>query len=322
MNVYFDLPNLRAYAKAGGHKDFQSCVALMRQNYNIKFRFDKAQLSKEKKQSYQCIMNLVKLLTRNRGDSEPFKWNESYPPSPLSETMYLKMSKEQLTSIYFLSDNNIQEISKQGCLLFASEGNEINVLSNLLIDEQAIPTKKYPIRKMVDWSVIRKNSSPCTDIIIIDPYLFAQSDTLFEYNSYSLIENLTQVNTHHVNVVIFTMKTEVPFNMIYRNLKERIGEKISITFVNLPNTGKWKEHDRTIITNYKMFDSNPSFTYFDEHGKNICNGRWLNVNSHGHKDVCELSINYIEDLQEMIDDRKKGLNTIIGDKISNFLDFS
>lgn len=320
MNAYFDLPNLRSYAKSGGHQYFQSCTAMLRQNFNIHFCFDKKLLSKEKKQSIQSIMNLMKLLTRNRGDNDAIFWGEKFPPRPLNSGLYSKMSIEQLTSLYFLDDPAIQEMIQHGCLLFASEGNEIKVLSNLLIEGRDIPTNKYAVREMKNWQVIEDNASPCTDIIIIDPYLFAQSDLLFEYNAYKIIEILCQVNTFEVNVVIFTFKNTL-FNMIERQLKMLIGEKLKLTFVVLPETGKWKEHDRTILINYKMFDSSPSFTYFGDNGENVCNGRWLNVNSHGDRKIRDLSLKYIQDLQMLIDERKSGLNSIIGDKKCNFLKF-
>lgn len=320
MNAYFDLPNLRSYAKSGGHQDFQTCTAMLRHNFNIHFCFDKKELSKEKKQSLQGIMNLMKLLTRNRGDNDAIVWNEAFPPRPLSLDLYSKMSDEQLTSVYFLNDSAIQDMSQHGCLLFASEGNEVKALTELLIEGRDIPTKKYAVRKMTNWQVIKENASPCTDIIIIDQYLFAQSDYLFEYNAFKIIEHLTDVNNLKVNVVIFTSK-EALFNIIFRQLKDRIGEKLNLTFVILPESGKWKEHDRTIITNYKMFDSDPSFTYFGDNGENICHGRWLNVNSHGDREIRGLSLQYIKDLQELINDRKNGINSIIGDKKSLFLKF-
>ena len=320
MNAYFDIPNLRSYAKAGGHQYFQPCTAMLRQNFNIHFCFDKKLLSQEKKQSMQSIMNLMKLLTRNRGDNDAIVWGETFPPRPLNSELYSKMSKEQLTSLYFLEDPAIQDLIQHGCILFASEGNEIKILSSLLIEGRGIPTNKYAVREMKNWQVIEDNASPCTDIIIIDPYLFAQSDYLYEYNAYKIIELLSQVNNFHVNVVIFTFKN-TPFSMIERQLKAIIGGKLNLTFVVLPESGKWKEHDRTIITNYKMFDSNPSFTYFGDKGENVCNGRWLNVNSHGDRKIRELSLKYINDLQMLIDERKSGLNSIVGDKKSNFLKF-
>lgn len=319
MNAYFDISNLRSLAKSGGHQDFKSCTDMLRHNYNLCFNFSKDLLAKEKKQAQQSIMNLLKLLTRNRGNSESIIWNHSFPPRPLTAELYSSLTNEQLTSLYFLEDGNINAMKQHGCLIFAIEGDEIKALSNLSIEGEYLPTKKYHIRKMCNWKVIEDNVCPCTDIIIIDPYIFSQSDILYEYNSYKIIEHLSKNNNYEVDVVIFTLKDN-PFSTIERQLKERIGEKLKLTFVIIPE-GKLKEHDRTIITNYKMFDSGDSFTYFDDRGNNLSHGRWLHVNSHGNREIRELSLQYLRDLQLLIDDRKGGLNSIIGDKKSNFLKF-
>lgn len=330
MNAYIDLANLRAYAKLGGHADFKTCTDMLRQNFNLCFTFDKAQIQKEKKQAQMSIMNLVRQLTSNRGESETIQWNVNYPPRPLSEDVYETMDINQLTSIYLLDDENIKEMVSHGCLLFSKEGDEMKTLENLLVDGKNA-TKAYASREMTDWSLIENNASPCTDIVIIDPYLFAQSDLLYEYNSYKVIDCLAKWNKGHaLNIVIFTFpqhkdgtaRCDVPFTTIERQLKSRIlaysGETPNLTFVKLP---EGKEHDRTIITNYKMFDSGDSFKYFNDQGKNMSHGRWFHVHTHGDRSTREQAIAYLQDLQELVDDLGNGLSSIIGDKKSNLLRF-
>lgn len=331
MNVYFDLANLRSYAKSGGHPDFFTCTDMLRQNFNIRFTFDKAQIQKEKKQAQMSIMNLMKQLSRNRGDSEAIKWNDNYPPRPLSEELYDKMDFEKLTSVYLLDDGNIKEMVNHGCLLFAEEGNEMKALDNLLVAGKP-STKAYAVKEMKDWSLLEDNASPCTDIIVVDPYFFAQSDLLYEYNSYKVMECLAKWNkTHSLNIVIFTFPQhkdgantmcDIPFTMIGRQLKGRLQALTdatpNITFVKLPHG---KEHDRTIITNYKMFDSGNSFTYFNDKGENKSSGRWFHVHTHGDRDTRAQALDYLRDLQQLVDDLKSGLSSIIGDKKSNFLKF-
>lgn len=327
MNAYFDLANLRSLSKLGGHQDFTSCIDMLRQNFNIHFNFDKETVEQEKKKSKQSIMTLLKSLTRNRTTGDSIVWNDSYPPRPLNEELYSSMTNEHLTSLYFVDDKNIDTMMQQGNLLFASEGNEINIISNLFIDGRNIPTKKYSIREMNNWQVIEDNTSPCTDIIIVDPYLFSQSDILYEFNAYKIIEHLSK--GHKVCVVIFTyprykdgdVYIDCPFNTITRQLKTRMGENLNLTFVIIPNGDK-KEHDRTIITNYKMYDSGDSFTYFNNKSENNSHGKWFHVSSHGDRDNRNLCFQYLNELQLLIDSQKSGLNSIIGDKKSNFLKFS
>ena len=330
MDAYIDLANLRAYAKSGGHADFKTCTDMLRQNFNLCFTFDKGLILREKKQAQMSIMNLIRQLTSNRGDSDAIKWNVNYPPRPLSEGVYETMDIRQLTSIYLLDDENIKEMVSHGCLLFCEVGNEIKTLENLLI-EGSPATKKYALREMKDWSLVERNASPCTDIVIIDPYFFAQSDLLYEYNSYKIIECLAKWNKKHaLNIVIFTYpehkdgttRREIPYATIERQLKNRVlaisGVTPNLTFVKLPES---KEHDRTIITNYKMYDSGDSFKYFNEKNENTSHGRWFYVNTHGDKDTRAQAIAYLQDLQKLIDDLKSGLSSIIGDKKSNFLKF-
>lgn len=337
MNVYIDLPNLRSYAKQGGHQSFRACTDMLRQNFNLCFTFKKECIQREKKQSLASIMNLMKMLTANRGNSESFQWDTLYPERPLKEDVYNSMSKEQLMSVYLLDDPNIKAMVSQGCLLFAAEGEEIKTLSHLLIEDRAIPSKPFPVREMTDWSVIAKNASPCSDIIIVDPYLFAQSEFLYEKNAFKIIEHLAQFNLQQpLNIVIFTfneypdmiegkkVRRPVLFSSISRSIKTKLKEisdvEHNVTFVVMPET-KGKEHDRYIITNYKMFNPGNSFTFFNDKGKNISTGRFFNVYTHGDKDVRELSLTTISDLQHLINEVSGGLNTIIGDKISRFLTF-
>lgn len=330
MDAYIDLANLRAYAKSGGHEDFKICTDMLRQNFNLCFTFDKGLIQREKKQAQMSIMNLIRQLTSNRGDSESIKWNVNYPPRPLSEDVYETMDIRQLTSIYLLDDENIKEMVSHGCLLFSEEGNEIRTLENLLVVGKPV-TKAYALRDMSDWSLVENNASPCTDIVVIDPYLFAQSDLLYEYNSYKILESLAKWNkSHALNIVIFTfpqhkdgaIMRDVPFVTIERQLKSRIlaisGVEPKLTFVKLPPS---KEHDRTIITNYKMFDSGDSFKYFNDKGENMSHGRWFHVHTHGDKETRKQAVAYLQDLQELVNNLKGGLSNIIGDKKSNFLKF-
>lgn len=337
MNVYIDLPNLRSYAKQGGHQSFKACTDMLRQHFNLCFTFKKESIQREKKQSMASIMNLMKMLTANRGNSESFQWDTLFPERPLKEDVYDTMSKEQLMSVYLLDDPNIKTLVSHGCLLFAGEGEEIKALSHLLIEDRVIPSKPFPVKEMTDWSVIANNASPCTDIIIVDPYLFAQSEFLYEKNAYKVIEHLAHFNSQQsLNVVIFTFneypdmidgkkgRRPILFSSISRSIKAKLKEisnvEHNVTFVVMPET-KVKEHDRYIITNYKMFNPGNSFTFFDDKGRNVSTGRFFNVYTHGDKDMRELSLSTISDLQHLVDEVKGGLNTIIGDKKSRFLTF-
>lgn len=334
MNIYVDLDNLSSYASKGGSEHFAACNEMLRKNFNIHFTFSKTTLENCKKKIREPIMKLMRTLTRARGsESDKLTWESNFPMCPITEDFYDNLNWEQLMSLYWLSDKSATDVQKHGLLMIASVGEELKSLLQLFIDNEALPTKKFPLREMKDWGLLRQHSMPCTDIIIIDPYFFAQSDYLYERNSYQVIAELS----HHacgkpLNIVIFTNPqyrlenngyVDVPFPSILRNLKTLIsdicGNEPNITIVKLP---KKEEHDRTIITNYKMFVSGDSFTFFDNDGNNTSHARWFDVNSLAHKHIHEQVTRYLKELQCITDTQEAGLMGIVGDKVSNFLTFS
>lgn len=332
MDIYIDLDNLYSYACKGGSEHFLACNELLRKNFNIHFTFPKEALEQSKKKVRDSIMVLMKSLTRNRVKRKT-EWGSVFPARPLSDSFYKSLSKEQLMSLYWLSDDSTKSMEQHGCLLFSSVGNELKTLLQLFIEDESVPSWQYPMRKMKDWSVIGKNTTPCTDIIVIDPFFFAQSDVLYEHNSYRVLEEVAcQVNNKPINIVIFTNNqnkaedgsyVNIPIPLIQRQIKERIKEKCGVepflTIVKLPMK---EEHDRTIITNYKTFISGDSFKYFDGAGNNISRGRWFYVNSLAYENILEQADEYIADLKAIADDLEKGLMSIVGDKKSNFINFS
>ena len=320
MDVYIDLGNLSSYARSIGGDSV--CNQMLKENFVIKFTFAKSQIERQKKQVKSSIMALMKNLTRGRGSESNILWSQ---PCPLRASGdYSSLSKEELMSVYMTEDEELYGICQDGCLLIARVGEEVKVLKSLFIDNQPIPTREYSSREMKDWSLIKDNASPCTDIIFIDPYLFIQSDNLYEKNSYKIVEHLCEgVKNKKVNIVFFTYSKDVPYKTIERNLKLKIvpvtGVEPYITFVKLPQR---EEHDRTILTNYKKFASGNSFTYFDRNEENISTGRNFYVNSLVDRRNQRQALSYISDLQELVDKLKVGLDSITGDRKSFFLNLA
>lgn len=303
---------------------------MLKANCDIHFTFSKNDIQRASKRDFICINTLLKSLSTGRGKNKPIAWEETFPSRPLDGNFYDTLDAKGLMSVYLLDGDDINDLEKHGCLLISSAGKEITTLMNLFIGEEQIPTKKCSIRGIANWDIIFKNASPCTDIIVVDPYIFAQSDILYEYNSYCLLAGLSKINKkRNVNIVIFTYgeykdtngNRQISFTSIERNMKKQVenecGITPNITFVKLPQK---EEHDRMIFTNYKMFDSGDSFKYFDDNGVNHSHGRWLYINSHINQDNMNNSMALISDLQELINRQK--LAGIFGDKISSFLKFT
>lgn len=270
-------------------------------------------------------MMLVTELQKNRGNSERVKENETIPAN------FDSANYNDLTSLFFVSTPTIPN-----GLICPPIGDEVKALTSLYVDKRYIPSKQYRTPDMRDWSILEKDSNICTDIILTDQYLFAQSDIHYQHNAYNLICSLCKKSIGvKVNVVIFTLPTykdetdpnkPVLFNVIERQLKQQIafitGIEPYVTFVKLPVR---EAHDRKIFTNYKSFSSGDSFKYFEEKRDGIhfvSNGTDLYSNTHIDRDNHKNAQLFIEDLQTIIDTRVAGINPIIGDRKSNFLHFS
>lgn len=330
MDVYIDMPNIRSYTKSNGHPNFQDCNKLLKEHCNIFFSFDKDAILREKKDARTRIMNFIRSLTSGRSAENKTEWSVSCSAKPLSEGIYERLSHRELTSVYLIDDPQAAAYANHGCLLISPEGDEVKTLSNLFVDGNRF-LKKYPLREMTDWNVIRDNVSPTTDIIIIDPYLFCHPEMEYELNEYAILDALCHnISGRQVNIVLFSTNYDsttksynvIRFSSVIGEIKQRI-EKITgiapnVTFVMLPAK---KEHDRSILTNYKMFVSGDSFNYFTNLGQNSSRARHFYVHSHGDKSLHEEFLDYISDLQEIVDRQKSGINAIHGDKKSNFLKF-
>jgi hypothetical protein len=84
-------------------------------------------------------------------------------------------------------------------------------------------------------------------------------------------------------------------------------------------------HDRTILTNYRLFRSGDSFCYFDSNGNTITNGKSLDVDSIAKQDTQLFVDSFVKDIQQVCDkihSKEFGLlHYIVGDKVSNLIKF-
>lgn len=326
MKLYIDIEHFKSLAMSSSSEQFGSIVQMLRHDCDIVLTFAKQDLYiTSKKQAVLKIDSLWKQFQTNRGKLETLEENGEIPTFSVPENNF-----EDYTSLYFVDSSKI--IRGLQC---PAVGEEIKALTGMYVNNRYIPTKQYHTPEMRDWSQIENDSCSCTDIIITDQYLFAQSDIYYQKNAYDLICALCQKSKNvKVNIVIFTLATykdgdinrEVNFLSIERNLKRKveevIGEEPNITFVKLPIKSV---HDRKIFTNYKSFSSGDSYKYFIESNGEIqfaSNGMDLYSNTHIDRDNLRNAQLFIAHLQEVVNDRAGGLSSISGDKKSNFLHFS
>ena len=348
MKLYIDLENLKSLAN---NQDGE-ILKLIRENFDVFYTFGEEDIKKEKRQKIVKIENWLKNLSSGRmgkgvcyeTDLPSFSENDNGTLHP----------KDELQSV-FLVDN---EFNIPYGLITSGNCSGIDALRNLLIENKCVPAKFYYTRPekgrgIQKWEIVSKNVSPCTDIIINDRYMFAQSEFEYESNSYKLIEELCKKSKgQRLNIVIVTQmrynmyekkKQEdgtykdksVEYNIstrtIIRNLKEKTkditGQEANITIIAQHNNPNKRIHDRAIFTNYKLFISGDSFKYYRDKADDssistefISRGLWFGVCSLFDDEHDKIAKRFLDDIQEIIDEsRIIPIKTIYGDGKSNFL---
>ena len=349
MKLYIDLENLKSLA----NNQDSEIMRLIKENFDVFYTFDEQDIKKEKRQKIVKIDNWQKNLSSGRmGKGVCYN---AILPSFCEEDNGTWNPIDELQSLFLIKENSIIPNG-----LIASRRNDgCDALRNLLIENKCVPAKFYYTRpekgkEIQKWEIVSNNVSPCTDIIINDLYLFAQSDCEYDSNSYKLIAELCKNSIgQRLNIVIVTRmcfnvyekkkqkdgsfkSVSVPYTIsidtIKRNLK-RITKEVTnyeanITIIAQGDDPTYKRiHDRTIFTNYKLFISGDSFKYYrDKVGGNpnttefISHGLWFGVCSLFDDEHDKIAKRFLDDIQEIIDEsRTIPIKTIFGDGESNFL---
>ena len=334
MNIYIDKPNLLSIIHSAKSETYSDCMRMLKNNFCMFFTFDKKEIEQLNSLDKQDAMQWLTQMTSgvNAYNRDNVKWGSPFPSRPLNVDSF---KGDQLIAVYCLSkesDPKLEAHAKKGNLLIACEGQEIAILSSLYFDSLQYTKNIFP--KISSWEDLKEYVSPCTDIIIVDQFIFS-SPELYQKNIYSLIRALcSKVKNSHVNIVVFTLKSnynkltstefEPDWDTIYSKIR-KCAEKYSsfnVTFVTASKQ-TLEEHDRTIFTNYKYFSSGDSYNYFDSNEAKITNGRYLHAHSHAYKDNESDAKKFLEDMQKIIDSikSKNNLSLIKKDKICNFLNF-
>lgn len=283
MNVYIDKANILSFLQQNKDKRFLPCNQMLKEQCDLKFNFSKDELSSDK-------ILLAWLTTLSSGMNGTVQWNVKFPNRPLKANCYTTFSRYQLCSVYLLDDEKVDNLLAKGILLLAKPGGEIDILSNLWF-----PKKQYQkniFRQLTTWQDLSNYLSPCTDIIIVDQFLFSDA-TLLESNIYTLVGCLCSFAHHSkINIVIFTLKetynkeTKLTIIPNWKKILEEISDKIQSKVGTSPNIvivtaskENLQEHDRSLFTNYKFYSSGDTMNYFDSAGRKITKGRNFNVYS-------------------------------------------
>ena len=334
MNVYIDKDNLVSYIRSSRDARFEDCNRMLKRKLDIKFTFSKDEILSLDKADAELVMMWMTQMSQGAGNSKDnVRWGVDFPPRPLKSNIHTTFSEEELSSVYLLNDEKIRQLKALGILLYGDIGNEVETLSSLIQTDDYGFTKQQVIEDMPNWDVLRDYTSPCSDIILVDQYVFAFEE-LYDVNICALIkETCSHAKDAKINIVILTLprcydkRTKRSFTPNWVDIKNRIrsgvessvGVKPNVTFVL---SSKLEEHDRSMFTNYNFFESGDTFNYFDSKWRVISDGRHIKIFSLADRDFFANSMRFVKDMQTIIDKVKRvNKDNIIGDQKSNYLKF-
>ncbi len=330
MRVYIDQSNLLSFIRSKEHPLFDDCLRMLKSQCDLFFNFSKKDMV-----SNEVLRTILQSLSSGTKDSpkpeftqEVFPTREVFPPRPLKSNFHTDIKdRRDLTAAYLLDDEKIQAAKEKGYILIGGLGEEIDTLSKLFYKDYQFSKSFVPKRDMPNWSALDKTVLPCTDIILVDRYVFSD-DSLLDYNLHSFLSELGGKNQgKKINLVIFTQvgKDSPPdWEKLKSGIKAHL-RKVYNAISNVTIVALWhvKEHDRTIFANYNNSYSGDSLNYYNSKWEVITKGRNYTAHSHGLRENLDNGFYFLDDMQAVLNGltSQKDQECIIGDKKSNFLTF-
>ena len=330
MELYIDINNLKSFIKSKDSDDYDDCKRMLRRQLHVVYNFDKEMLKSE-----PILQQFVTMISEGRGlseESDKFLPSTAiFPERPIKANSYSNWNWRELSSVYLLDDSDSRKLKNKGCVLLGEAGEELSILMKLFCGMDYDFHHLYDLQKNFNsWEQLTADNQtlPCTDIIINDRYLFANTYDLVECNLRPLLTVLAGNVKNRINVVVFTKnKTLLEFgkdkaDAIFKNTLFKVtGMKPNVTFVTSNDNDKIP-HDRFIVTNYRLIRSGDSFLYFDTKGKKITNGGALDIDSMANHETYTFVQSLLEKLQASYNEIKRLNNDmIIGSKESKYINF-
>ena len=342
MRLYIDKENLLSFISAA--KDpavydlVSDCRKMMKKHMSLCYNFSKKAV-REDPALQAWFMGYG---TQGCGRTEPDVFlEEKYPPRPVKCNFCTQLSRPECNAVYLIAED-VTKVCNMHSVLAGGVGDELSVLGKLMCDDDYQFHKLYNIRErevFSGWDQLDSDGHilPTADILIIDRYLFGGrndiQEIVLEHNLYKFLEIFGSKRGSRVNVVFLT--SGVRNKPLWAARKSRI-EKclkkhnkhavVNVTFIFYPlgiHEDVIREHDRLIVTNYRLFRSGDSFVYYNSNGDLISNGQFLDVDSTADSDKSrqiESILTYVQQTYNAIRDLRND-DLIIGDKVSSFIDF-
>lgn len=342
MILYINRQNIESYVQSydANTELYNRCNTMLKRHFDIHVDCSDEELVS----SEECMAWLNSLLD-GRGDSLSFS-NGSPDDMPITRPVDASTFPDATTidahSAVYLLDENVDALSDKGNYLVGGLGEELQVLSRLLIgdvDDQY--TRSLPLRRHFvtgNWDALNQSVLPCSDIVISDAYILSNS-VLYAKNLYAYIQKLTKdLYTSRVNIVIFCLKEtnycgsmhSPNWSSVRSDLKHLLSADYidaNITFVAPDSEKVFQEHDRTVFTNYVYYAPGACLNFFSRSGTLTSNGRHFDIKSIAKVGYLEEAKDFLADMQKLITDIESGTKSGYIDKdtspnLCNFLTIS
>lgn len=321
MRVYFDRANFESFISQRSKDEarFELCNDMLKKQMDVFLNMNMAEFQT----SPLCVSWLTTMTSgaKKFPDCNPEVF--SFEPITDSDSFVSDLDKEEHSSIFLLDDEKINEVSFGKGVMAGIIGNEIEVLSKLIIDEDtkyiSSLTDRH-FRATNNWSPLIPYIRPCTDIIIRDAFiLLNQRNHRYENNIYSLILKLaSELKDSKLNIVIVCLRfnpneanqIEPGWDDIRLNIKQilktRNNVDASVTYI-IANKKKSIKHDRTIFTNYIRYLPDDSLgNFYDNRGAFSSESDQFHIHSMAKSSLYDDAINFIDKIQSLIYDIYRG----------------
>lgn len=334
MRVYIDQSNLLSFFGSHEHPNYSDALRMLKSQCDLYFNFPKEVILTNEE-----LRTIFLQLTSGSHNSPKPKFSDVvFPSRPLKSNFHTDLNdRNDLTAAYLLDDEKISKVQNKGYLLVGGIGEEVDTLSQLFYDDYQFSKSYTPKRDMPHWNALQPTILPCTDIVLVDRYVFSD-ELLLDYNLHAYLSELGgKFQGKKIKIVIFTSLQQEGkgsdgkkfyFTPDWDTLKSGIKAYLKKSFnatssVTIVALRRVEEHDRTIFANYNNSYSGDSLNYYNSKWEVITNGRNYAVHSHGFRQHLANGFFFIDDMQTVLNALTSQLDKqcIIGDKESNFLKF-
>ncbi|GAB3557853.1 hypothetical protein [Spirosoma fluminis] len=188
--------------------------------------------------------------------------------------------------LFFVERDDVDALSRNFGLLYINSSNLLKIWRYFSDerDDLALPITDNPDcdPKFDNWSYLRNFTHPFNSIILCDRYVL-QSEQDFEANLFDLFKCLKCYNLPHLNVIIISELMGVEWEGVNKKIvhndldkyaraienrligQQRI-KQLNFNVTKLDGNKQrnfYREHDRSLITNYWYINPQNSFNFFD-----------------------------------------------------------